>query len=483
MRPYVFTDDCSTLSGTFYYDLNSDCIYDAGDSVIRYSDIFAVDLAAPTDTFWCGYTNDSGHYAINFPGGNYNVITDPNVYWGFYAPMSTMIPSCPASSVFALSVTAGATYSQNFGYTCNLPPSFDVIGDGSLIQPHPGDTAVLSIGIGNWWSYTGNLCSVISAFATLTLDPHLHYIGTAYSTPPTSVSGGILSWELNMWLIPGYFNTSIFVSVDTSVAIGDTLHNTVYISPITGIPDPDLTNNTALINSVVTAPFDPNGMSVCPEGAGIPGYIPYNSRLSYHVQFQNTGTAPAHTITIVDTLSNNVNMATLRILHPSAPVNMSISGNVVKFRFDNINLPDSADSPFGSIGMMDFGVMPKPGLPAGTQIWNKASIYFDYNAPVSTNSVLNTMDQRPLATPQINHANRTALVYPNPAGDEVLAKTSDNSDFTMTFVDMIGRTAATEKSANGKATANTQHLPTGLYIVNLTNAAGKVLTTKVTIQH
>lgn len=44
-------------------------------------------------------------------------------------------------------------------------------------------------------------------------------------------------------------------------------------------------------------------------------------------------------------------------------------------------------------GFVSYSIMPKPDLPHGTEIRNKAAIYFDNNAPIITNEFLNTIDK------------------------------------------------------------------------------------------
>jgi len=126
--------------------------------------------------------------------------------------------------------------------------------------------------------------------------------------------------------------------------------------------------------------------------------------------------------------------------------------------------------------------MPKPGLAPNTPIPNSANIYFDYNPAVATNAVLNTINNG-LGVKHLSTPSMSATVYPNPTDNLVYAKTDDKSDFTMTMMDMLGRTVASSKSTSGSAVVSAQSLPTGIYIVTLTNGEGKVLTTKITVQH
>ena len=481
---FTMSNTCGTIQGLMYVDVNTDCIDDAGDVPLSY---FPIWVAAGTDTTFGGWTNDTGYYSFTIPAGTYTILTDPYSYYGYWwgsIASGELTPSCPAGGTYSFTVTASTSATQNFAYVCTAPTSYDVVAEGWNGELVKGDTTCLEIYMGNWWWYSDYVCpaTTLSNTVTLTLDPHVHYAGVWPGSSVPTVSGSTLTWDVASVADFFDFYSAIRVYIDTFTTIGDTLCNTLYASP-TALPDPNLANNTLNFCGPVLASWDPNGMAVAPQGYGTPGYIPNETALTYEVHFQNTGSAAATNITVVDTMSSNIDMATLHVLKSSAPVDIYTSGNIVKFRFGNIDLPDSTANPLGSVGTIIFGASPKQGLTPGTQIKNQASIYFDYNMPVQTNGVLNTIEFAPETVHQVKNAAMSATVYPNPAGDEVYAKTSDNSDFTMTVVDMIGRTVATEKSANGKATANTQHLPTGLYIVNLTNGAGKVLTTKVTVQH
>ena len=76
----------------------------------------------------------------------------------------------------------------------------------------------------------------------------------------------------------------------------------------------------------------------------------------------------------------------------------------MNFIFDNIHLPDSTTDEAGSHGYVIFEIKPLAQLPVGTGIGTGAAIYFDYNAPVLTNVVSNTI------TSSINSPN-TAVTY------------------------------------------------------------------------
>jgi hypothetical protein len=64
---------------------------------------------------------------------------------------------------------------------------------------------------------------------------------------------------------------------------------------------------------------------------------------------------------------------------------------LLKFNFPNIHLPDSNTNEPGSHGYVQFKIRAKDSLAIGSTIDNTANIFFDFNAPVITNTVSNTV--------------------------------------------------------------------------------------------
>jgi uncharacterized repeat protein (TIGR01451 family) len=118
----------------------------------------------------------------------------------------------------------------------------------------------------------------------------------------------------------------------------------------------------------------------------LPGYDDW---FTYTIHFQNTGNAPAFNIRLRDTLDNNLDLSTFEMLGYSHPALVSINENVLTVRFNNIMLPDSTTDYQGSMGYFQYRIKPLSNLPLGTQIENTAYIYFDYNAPIVTNTTQN----------------------------------------------------------------------------------------------
>ena len=176
----------------------------------------------------------------------------------------------------------------------------------------------------------------------------------------------------------------------SAVTLGTLLCFDLLSSPIIG--DSDTTNNVKNYCFNAVNSLDPNIKSVNPQGECNVGLIKADQKLTYTIQFQNTGSADAINIYVLDTLDTDLNINSIQIDGSShAEITEVLPGNVLKFRFDNIHLADSTSNEPLSHGYVIFEIMPVISLPNGTTIMNKAGIYFDFNSPVYTNTALNTI--------------------------------------------------------------------------------------------
>ncbi len=221
------------------------------------------------------------------------------------------------------------------------------------------------------------------------------------SVVPDYINGDTLIWYYsNFDYQTPHFVTKIFYSTDTVATIGDSISFPLSITPMVDYYSP---NNDRYYHLPVVNSYDPNNKSVYPQGDCIPHYISTNDRLTYSVNFQNTGTSDAIDIYLLDMIDPDLDISTLRILGSSHAVETEIlPGNLVKFRHDNIYLPDSASNEQESKGYIIFELDQNAGLANNTEIKNAVGIYFDYNAPIITNTVFNTVID---VTPNSNYLN------------------------------------------------------------------------------
>ena len=117
-------------------------------------------------------------------------------------------------------------------------------------------------------------------------------------------------------------------------------------------------------------------------------------------------------IRVTDTLAANLDLSTFELIGYSHQNITKIVGNELTVYFPTINLADSTTDLHGSEGYFQYRIKPIAGLPGGTIIHNAANIYFDYNAPIRTNTSANNF-LLTLGMKEIS--NNDVSIYPNPA--------------------------------------------------------------------
>ena len=182
-----------------------------------------------------------------------------------------------------------------------------------------------------------------------------------------------------------------------AVNAGDYLLNSVVINPITGdIYQQDNFDET--FEEVVNG-YDPNDVTII-EGP----YIQPNQStdfLNFRLRFQNTGNASAINIEVKTTLDTHLDMSTFTLLGSSHTMNTSVTNqNDVSFDFPAINLDYATNNEPASHGWVTFKLKPLAGFAIGDIISSQASIFFDTNAPIITNT--STVQIAPITQPSQN---------------------------------------------------------------------------------
>lgn len=120
--------------------------------------------------------------------------------------------------------------------------------------------------------------------------------------------------------------------------------------------------------------------------------------IDYIVRFENTGTDTAFKVVLSDQLSTLLDINSIQITALSHPCNISVIDRNLKFTFNNILLPYTAVDKVKSHGYAAFRLKPVSTVTDGISITNDASIFFDYNLPIVTNTAI-TKITNPIVTP------------------------------------------------------------------------------------
>ncbi|MBS1774087.1 MAG: T9SS type A sorting domain-containing protein [Bacteroidetes bacterium] len=445
----IFSDTVMCQNGyiTAYLDVNSNCAWDPSEPFLSTPVDVEIDSA--------GFKIDT----MSITGGGYRAMTAGKSYSIKILNLpSSLSVTCPSGGVRTLTVGSSGPTIYSFGLQCGSSSSFDLAENVSVRAGRHSEIADIIV--------TNTQCTPTTATLTANLSPKYGTLMYAYPTP-TSVSGNTIVWTLPN--VSAFANYHIFVHFERSgssttwLTPGDTIQTSFYLTPTAG--DMNTSNNTVIRVDTVKSSFDPNDKTVYPSGNILPG-----APLEYSIEFENDGNAAAKNIFILDTLSNNIDINSIKTVASSAPImNSSLiqSGgyNILRFDMPGINLPDS--SQHGQCtGMVVFTANAKTGLQQGTVITNRAGIYFDDNPVVMTGSTLNTISGMGVSKVSTDVLN----VYPNPVHDILNIKTNGNYQ-SVQIINTLGQVMI-EKNIVGKTSIDVSSLNNGIYYLILKGTNG-----------
>jgi uncharacterized repeat protein (TIGR01451 family) len=228
---------------------------------------------------------------------------------------------------------------------------------------------------------------------------------------------------------------------------------------------------------VVTGSYDPNDKRGFPNGVTEEHFILPNQQIQYVIRFQNTGTDTAFTVVVRDTLDINLDILSVTPGVSSHDFEFKMYGpRVLEWTFNNINLPDSANSEPNSHGFLTFTVNQKANLSPGTVFKNNADIYFDLNEPIITNETWHTINLEHFATMSTIHIDQMTLnVYPNPTTD-VLTVAFDKvySNLPYSVYDQNGRLVKSGELNKLVNFLDFSDLNQGFYLIKIKNEIVKI---------
>ena len=460
------------VHGKVYDDLAANCT-PAGDPGIQNIQLHA-------SGFGYTYSDDSGDYYFLLPSGSYNISqTVLSIY-----PLSP----CQLNNIPVTVVAATGCYNTiNFADTLN--PIHDMhICTWDYSKPRPG------------FPYTQT--TIVKNNGTLT-EPNIlaSYVPDGQLLGPTFVPSGVFTGAPYYYTTSGTFpslapgvgqqflatyNVPADIPLGTNVIFKDTV---AYAPPMSNwLNDYSPWDNVDYFITTTVGAYDPNFKEVSPKGYGANGTITTaDSVLEYMVHFQNVGTYMAENVVVKDTLDANLDWTTLRPVYMSDKCVVDLNDNgIATFTFNHIDLPPSSSQPVTSNAMFTYTIKQKPGLPIGAQIKNHASIYFDFNAPVMTNTTLNTIGWPESVTTVGSTKNNSFAIYPNPTNKtfNAVINSDEAGDANINISDITGKVLMSKTITILKGTqtitTDASQLAPGIYFVTF-NQKGKVQTQKLVI--
>ncbi|ESU25329.1 hypothetical protein FLJC2902T_31370 [Flavobacterium limnosediminis JC2902] len=453
----ILNSYCSFVPGGIFYTIQGNNKFDANNDGCDASDISLSNLRFNITNGTVDGTvisNASGNYSISVQSGTHTltpILENPEYFNITPSMLDITFP------------TQASPFTQNFCVNANgVHPDMEI----SLLPieaERPGFDALYKLIYKN----KGNTTQ--SGSVTLTFDDAV--LDFVVSNPATSNQAlNTLSWDFTNLQPFQTREITLTLNVNSptetpAVNNGDILNYTATITSAAIDETPN--DNTFTLNQTVVNSFDPNDKT-CLEGVTIaPGEV--GKYVHYLIRFENNGTANAQNIVVKDMIdTNKFDISSLVPIKGSHSFVTNItSGNKVEFIFENINLPfDDANND----GYVAFKIKTKPTLVVGNTFSNSASIYFDYNFPIVTNTATTTIAA--LSNQDFNFATYFML-YPNPVNDILNIETKQTIEVSsINIYNQLGQLVVVVPNAQNISKVDVSNLPSGNYFIKINSDKG-----------
>ena len=428
---------CGLLTGMVFMDSDQDCAQDVGEPGVPYR------LMRVNPINELVITGADGRFFSGLLPGSYELEQlDPDIF-----------PLCPTVQPVPFNLNGDTvTIDLADSLDVSLGYDFSVIAAAGLARP-------------GFQHFTGanitNDGPIASGPFTVTceLDPNVMFVQA--NPAPASINGNSLTWNFPS---AGPYSL-VNVSITTTVLLGTQLGVGIsHVFSVTGQgAEQNTSNNAASTWTVVTGSYDPNDKTAFTSSgqSTTEYYINQDEYIDYVIRFQNTGTDTAFTVVVVDTLGAELDQSTFQQGVASHPFTVAFKpGRVVEWTFSNILLPDSNTNEPLSHGLVSFRIRPTPPVMPGLVLANAADIFFDFNAPVRTNT-----SELVVATGMATESRTGAdplHVFPNPT-ENVIRVSWARLGSTLRIFSSDGRLLLAKPVVSTSAQVEVGHLPKAVY--------------------
>lgn len=444
------TIDCTGMAFTAFLDSNNNGTKDSGEVNFplgefhyeKNNDGTVHNITAPTGKFTIYENNISSSYDVSFS-------VNP-----LYASLYSVNPS----EINNLSVTNGVLSQYYFPVT-----SLQNYNDLGVVvvpvnNPRPGFNYYNKIVYGN----LGNQV-VTNGTVTFTKDAAVSIVSVSQAGIVNNANG--FSYDFTN-LQPFEYRTidvTMLVPTIPTVNAGQFLVSSATIAPLTGDISPE--NNANSISQMIINAYDPNDKTEAHGPEILHSSFTSNDYLYYTIRFENTGNASAINVRVNDVLNSMLDENTIKVESASHAYVLDRVGNNLTWKFDNIMLPVSVANTMTGKGYITFKIKPKPGYAVGDIIPNTASIYFDFNPAIVTNTFqtefVAVLKSETFLTDEF-------AVYPNPTTSILNVQSKLNMTISEVNVyDILGKQLLNKKINVSSTEIDMTNYSPGLYLLEV----------------
>lgn len=458
----IFEEGGSLISGVAYLDANANCIQDAGEQVLANQEI----IVQPNDKKV--FTDRNGVYQIYVSDGTYTLAG---------ATKENFSSSCTEITEVVVGGGVNSYTSSKIGFqsTCASPDLSMNLATAALRRGFSSD---LFVNIFNKGGATAN--NVVYKFVT----PNGMLVNHA-SIPWDATNGDTLFWYFDELKVEENIAFVINEKVTLSLSINDVVEHKTLINS-DNPSDCTPLDNLLTYNVQIVGAIDPNDKNIVFSDGRTRNYALKDEILNYKIRFQNIGTYYASRVVVIDTLDIKLDINTIKNVMSSHKYKLQIDGRILRWTFDDIELPAKENDLEGSNGFISFDIQLKESVLINSELRNTAHIQFDFEDFITTNEVKNQVLS---AHPSNSSLNGIIVITPNPVSDQALISlwsTTSAGDVKLTssshqvyfnelrVLSITGKLIMKyEMDSNLNYSIDCSHLVSGVYILKAKDASGK----------
>ncbi|MEQ8360261.1 MAG: T9SS type A sorting domain-containing protein [Cytophagales bacterium] len=446
----------STISGIVYSDQNSNGVKDTteegiNNALIRISD---------TVNSYYTYSKNDGTYSLELNTGQYDIELIIPMYYNITHPI--------APQYYSVNILNNGTFLPNndFGvFTDSLIKDLSIHLSNTPLRP--GFNGQIEASLINRGSIQD------SSNVVLFLDSLTPFLNSF--PQEDSIQGNAIYYSFNGIGPNGLRRIKITTKIDSTVQIGTPFNLSSFAFPVTGDANP--LDNFDTLSGVVVGSYDPNDKLVFPNDDSTNAFE-RGTPLTYTIRFQNTGTYFAENVHLVDEIEENLDLNSFQMLAASHDYTYQINENNRKivWKFDGIMLPAEQDNEPESHGFVKFRIDVDSSLMLGDTVYNSAEIYFDFNFPIITNTIVSTLDSF-VTTTSIENANiqdsKLYRLYPNPFKDRISIQGNSAEKIIFELFSIEGEMIFSNQ-LNESGSIALKNIAPGLYLYKIQSESGKI---------
>ena len=431
-----------------FHDLNKNGIHEEDEKPFSNQHLFLQPSAATQ------FTNIEGNASFYVENGEYQLSAEPNTLWELTTPETYHITVTDNSEL--------PTYYFGFKPTRIFP----------RVKPHLNSSPTRCSQEATYWLHYSNTgTTVANGTVTLEVDELMGFISS--NPEPDNIEGNTLTWHFSE-IYPSYENKiHLQFQMPDFNSMGEILESQATVQ-IFNDNQEIVYSKTTEYDSEVLCSYDPNDKLARSNLLGQSEFAYLGDTILYTVRFQNTGNDTAFNIRIEDVLDKKLDWTTFHPITASHDYRTELNREtgLVTFHFNDILLPDSTTNEPESHGFVLFGIASKSELEDKTKVDNTASIFFDFNPPIITNTAVVTLIEGVETNIEDSLLDNgySILVRPNPFSDYTTIEVnglSAKGNYRLEVMDILGRKVGELKLDEGRAVLQRGDLESGLYLVRV----------------